>query len=260
MPLRAASLAAVVTALLLSAVMAGCAGHQPPHPDDDPWESVNRKVFWFNDKADHYVLEPMARGWNYVVPPRGQEAFSDFFANLRFPIVFANDLLQAKPRAAAEELARFEINTFFGGLGFYDLAAAHFGLPAQVEDTGQTFGVWGISPGPYLVLPFFGPSNPRDTVGLAGDVGLGFFIFFVPVPYVTVVATSVNYVNERARYLEPVERAKEASLDYYTFVRNAYVQRRWQLVHDELQGTTPSGEEDLYDVEPYEEPLQGGQP
>jgi phospholipid-binding lipoprotein MlaA len=259
MRVRTASFA-VTTALLLSALVAGCAGHQPPHPDYDPWEPVNRKIFWFNDKADQYVLEPVARGWNYVVPNRMQRAFSDFFANLRFPIVFVNDLLQAKPHAAAESWARFEINTFFGGLGFYDLAAEHFGLPLQIEDTGQTFGVWDIAPGPYVVIPLFGPSNPRDAVGLVGDAALGFYTYFITVPGATLGATVIDFVNERSRYLEVVERAREASLDYYTFVRNAYVQQRWQLIHDQAEGNAPPPEEDLYNVEPYEQPLQGGTP
>ncbi len=259
MPLRAPSPAALA-ALALSAVLSACAGRQPPQPDYDPWESMNRKIFWFNDKADQYAMEPVARGWNFIMPARGQRAVSDFFINLRFPIVFVNDLLQGKPRVAAEEVARFEINTFFGALGFLDLAATHFGLPVQDEDTGQTFGVWGISPGPYLVLPLFGPSNPRDVVGLAGDAGLGFYTYFVTVPGVTLAATAVNFVNERSLYLDAVQRAKEASLDYYSFVRNAYVQRRWHLVNDQAPGTAAPPDQDLYNVEPYEEYLQGDTP
>lgn len=257
MAVRTVALAATLAALGL----AGCAGHQPPQPDYDPWEGLNRKIFWFNDKADEYALEPVARGWNYVVPGRAQRAISDFFVNLRFPIVLANELLQGKPRGALVAIARFEINTFFGALGFFDLAATHFDLPVQEEDTGQTFGVWGISPGPYLVLPFFGPSNPRDTVGLVGDAALGFYTYLVTVPAATLGATAINVVNERSRYLDYVERAKEAAIDYYVFVRNAYVQRRWQLVHDQVGGDAAAPvADDLYDIEPYEDYLQGTTP
>lgn len=254
-----ARLLPVAIALLAAALLSGCAGRKPPQPDYDPWEGLNRKTFWVNDKLDVYALEPIARGWDYVMPDPVQRSISRFFYNLLFPVVFVNDLLQAKPRAAAEALARFQINTFFGGLGFFDLAT-DLGLPLQLEDTAQTFGVWGISPGPYLVLPFFGPSSPRDAVGLAGDVALGFYTYFVPIPFVTAGASAVNIVNERSRYLNEVANAKDASLDYYTFVRNAYVQRRWKLLNDSLSGTGPYEEEDLYNDEIYEDYLEGDHP
>jgi phospholipid-binding lipoprotein MlaA len=243
-------------ALLAAVAFSGCAGRQPPQPDYDPWEPFNRKVFWFNDKLDTYALEPVARGWDYVMPDVAQRGITRFFNNLRFPIVFANNLLQGKPRAAAESLARFEINTFFGVLGFLDLAA-DWGLPPQDEDAGQTFGVWGIASGPYLVLPFFGPSSPRDAVGLGADAAFTIYLYFVPIPWVSVGATGVNIVNDRARFLDDVERAKEASLDFYVFVRNAYVQRRWKLINDSLT-TAPDEEDSLYNEEIYEDYLEEG--
>jgi phospholipid-binding lipoprotein MlaA len=246
----------LATALFV-VVFAGCAGRQPPQPDYDPWQPLNRKVFWFNDHLDMYVLEPVARGWDYIAPDVVQRGLSNFFNNLRFPIVFPNDLLQGKPRKAVEEWARFQVNTFLGGLGFYDLAA-DFGLPPQDEDFGQTFGVWDIAPGPYLVLPIFGPSSPRDAVGLGCDFATGFYFYFVPVPWVTTVATGINVVNARSRLLDEVKNAKEASFDYYTFVRNAYVQRRWKQINDTLSVGTPEEEEDLYNDEIYENYLEHG--
>lgn len=248
---------ALAVPLLAAAVLSGCAGHKPPQPDYDPWEPLNRKVFWFNDQLDVYALEPTARGWDYIIPDPVQRAISRFFYNLLFPVVFTNNLLQGKPRGAAEALARFQINTFFGGLGFYDLAA-DFGLPVQIEDTAQTLGVWGFSPGPYLVLPVFGPSGVRDAIGLAGDVALGFYVYFVPVPYATIAASAINVINERSRFLDEVANAKEASLDYYTFVRNAYVQRRWKLQNDAISGSTLEEEDDLYNEEIYEGYLEEG--
>ncbi len=236
--------------LILALPIAGCAGSQPPRPDYDPWEGYNRKMFWFNDQVDVYALEPVAKGWNYVVPDAVQRALVRFFDNVRFPIVFANDILQGKPRAAAEALARFQINTFLGGLGFFDLAAYN-GLAPQDEDTGQTLGKWGIAPGPYLVLPIFGPSNPRDTVGLAGDTALGFYIYFVPVPYATIGASAIDIVNRRSRYLDTIDNAKHASLDYYTFVRNAYAQHRYRLIHDQ-QPAGGAEEEELYNADLYD--------
>lgn len=256
MPARLLTLAIVA---LAAALLCGCAGRQPPQPDNDPWESLNRKTFWVNDKLDVYALEPMARGWDYVMPDPVQRSISHFFYNLLFPVVFVNDLLQARPRAAAEALARFQINTFLGGLGFLDLAT-DLGLPQQFVDTALTFAVWDISPGPYLVLPFFGPSSPRDAVGLAGDVALGFYTYFVPVPLATIGASVVNVINERSRYLDEVGNAKEASLDYYIFVRNAYVQRRWKLLNDALSGRTVDEEDNLYNDEIYEDYLEGDHP
>jgi len=248
----------LAVSLLAVVALSGCAGREPPHPDYDPWEGFNRGVFTFNDKLDEYGLEPVARGWDYVVPHPVQSCISRFFNNLRFPIILVNDILQGKPHAALEAIARFQVNTFFGGLGLFDIAADYGGLKPQDEDTGQTLGYWGISPGPYLVLPFLGPSNPRDVVGLGGDFALGFYTYFVPVPYVTIAASAINIVNERARFLDVVKNAKEASLDYYTFVRNAYVQRRWKAVNDTLGKTTSDQEDELYNDEIYEDYLEEG--
>lgn len=241
---------------LLAAIVCGCAHHQPPTPDYDPLQPLNRKVFAFNDGLDTYVLEPVARGWDFVVPGRVQRALSDFFNNLRFPIVFVNDILQGKPREAVAAYARLQINTLMGGVGLYDLAA-DLGLPPQPEDTGQTLGRWDIAPGPYVVIPLLGPSNPRDIVGLVVDGALGFYTYFVTVPGLTIGLTGVNIVNERSRLIEGVENAKEASFDYYTFVRNAYTQRRWSLVNDQAPRATEQ-EDELYDTEVYEKYLEEG--
>jgi phospholipid-binding lipoprotein MlaA len=253
MPVR---LLHLTTALLAAAALTACAGRKPPKPDYDPWEPMNRKIFWFNDKADQYVLEPVAKGWNWAVPERAQRCVTNFFNNLRFPIVFVNDLLQAKPWKAVQAFERFQTNTILGGLGLFDVAADVYGLPLQDEDTGQTFGVWDIAPGPYLVLPLLGPSSPRDAVGLVGDAGLTFYTYFLP-SYVSIGGYAINVINYRARYLDTIARAKEASLDYYTFVRNAYVQRRWRQVNDEATTMGAEQEEELYNVEPYENYLQG---
>jgi len=244
---------------LLLALLAGCAAGQPPRPDHDPWEGMNRALFSFNDALDTYGLEPAARGWDYVVPRLVQRGLSNFFDNLRLPIVLTNDILQGQPRLAAETIGRFQCNTFLGGLGFYDLAS-DFGVPPHVQDTGLTFGRWGIAPGPFLMLPVFGPSNPRDTAGFAVDLMLNIYPFFVTIPGVTVGLSAIDVVNRRSRVLGQVDDAKQASIDYYSFIRNAYVQRRWMEVHGE---TPPSGaqEEDLYDAEIFEDQVEeGGDP
>lgn len=234
----------LVVALLGS--LGGCAGRQTARLEYDPAESFNRKIFWFNDKADVYVLEPAARGWDFVVPDRVQTSLSNFFRNLAFPIVFINSALQAKPHAAAVELARFMANTTFGVGGLFDPATS-WGMERQEEDTGQTLGYWGVPAGPYLVLPLFGPSNPRDAVGLAGDSLLGIYTFFI-IPYVTFGTSTIRVLNDRAAILDEVRNAKKASVDYYVFVRNAYLQRRNTLIEDGVE-MTKEEEEDLYEIE-----------
>jgi phospholipid-binding lipoprotein MlaA len=251
-------IAALVTALFAAVLLCSCSGHKPPQPDNDPWEPMNRKIFALNDTIDVYGLEPVARGWNYVVPDAVQRALTRFFNNLRFPINFVNDILQGKARASAEELARFQINTVMGVAGLFDVAADYGGLQLQNEDFGQTLGVWGFAPGPFLMLPFFGPSGVRDGIGLAGDFALGFYTYFVPLPWVTVVSSGINIVNERSRLLDTIANAKEASLDYYAFVRNAYVQHRWRLINDRTTALSPQEENELYNDQLYENYLEQG--
>jgi len=219
----------------------------------DPIEPFNRGIFWFNDTLDTWVLAPVAKGIDFVLPDLVQASISNFFYNIRFPIYLANDVLQGKPAAAGKDVVRFGVNSTFGIGGLFDAAEA-IGLPAKVEDFGQTLGHWGVPPGPYLVLPFLGPSNLRDGAGLVADSAASVGPFFVESLYL--VAGQVGFfVNERSRYIDEVDAAKEASLDYYLFVRNAYLQRREALIDDRLQGSTtsqfdlyqdPETEKDLY--------------
>jgi phospholipid-binding lipoprotein MlaA len=226
----------------------GCA-HAPAaavRENQDPIEPFNRGVFWFNEQVDGYVLKPVAQGWDWLLPNRVKKSVANFFQNLRFPIVAVNDLLQFKLVRTASDIGRFAVNTTAGVLGFFD-PATDWGLEEHNEDFGQTLGYWGVPPGPYLVLPFFGPSDPRDAVGLAADSFSTVYPFFVPI-YYTLGAAAVNVVNSRALVLRDVEQLKEASLDYYAAVRNAYRQRRAALVSDET-GMSPQQQEDLYNVE-----------
>ena len=211
--------------------------------ENDPIEGFNRRMFWFNDQVDTYVLEPAARGWSFVFPAKVQTAFSHFFDNLRFPIYEANDLLQAKWMYAGKQIGRFAVNTTIGIAGFMDPATG-FGLEAHPEDFGQTLGYWGAGQGPYLVLPLLGPSTIRDGAGLLVDYPLSVTPFFVDWYYL-MAARTVDIVNTRAIYLDPIRRARESSLDYYTFVRNAYMQRRQALVED-MATPTAQSTEDLY--------------
>lgn len=234
-------------AVIASLGLAAVAGAQEVN---DPLETVNRGIFWFNDKTDTYVLEPTARGWNYVLPEKVQTAIGNFFSNVRFPVVLINNLLQAKFVAASSDVGRFLVNSTIGVAGFFD-PASDFGLEVHDEDFGQTLGYWGVPPGPYLVAPLFGPTNLRDGSGRIADSFAAVYPWFVPIPY-TVGVTAVSTLNFRSQILTQVRGAKEASLDYYVFVRNAYAQSRQARIEDRAD-VSEELEEDLYFGEPEEE-------
>jgi phospholipid-binding lipoprotein MlaA len=230
--------------LLFALALAGCAAQaHPERSPRDPWEPMNRKLFWFNDKVDQYVLEPTAKGWRWATPTFVRTAVGNFFLNLRFPIVTVNDLLQGKPKDAAVDVGRFATNTTLGFLGFGDPATT-IGLERHDEDFGQTLGVWGVPAGPYLVIPFLGPSSARDAGGLAVDTALSVTPFFVD-GFILFGARVADVVNYRSTVIEQVQEAKQASVDYYTFVRDAYFQHRAALVSDNA-GMTKEREEELY--------------
>ena len=160
-----------VCALLLIACLNGCAttgGPSSSHEVSDPIEPVNRAIFSFNMFLDRYLLEPVARAYRFVTPEAARRSVANFLANLRSPVIFANDALQGERERAGITLGRFMINTTLGVAGLFDPATS-FGYPRHDEDFGQTLGVWGVASGPYLMLPLLGPSNGRDTVGKVGD-------------------------------------------------------------------------------------------
>jgi phospholipid-binding lipoprotein MlaA len=231
-------------ALISAALTAGvsCA-HIDGDPDPaDPWERMNRGIFRFNEGADRWVVEPIAKGVDFVMPDPVENSIRKFFDNSRFPIRFLNDLLQAKPVSAVEDLARFVVNTTIGVAGFFD-PATHFGLEGYREDFGQTLGYWGVPPGPYLVLPILGPSNPRDTVGLIADSASLVYPWFVPiyVPYAIWVGDKLNW---RSLKLDEIAAEREAALDYYVFIRNAYMSYRENQVRDSEEDE--ADDDDLY--------------
>jgi phospholipid-binding lipoprotein MlaA len=225
----------VATGILVS----GCASHTA-RGSNDPIEPFNRSMFWFNEKADDYVLAPVATGWDKVLPNAAQTGIYNFNDNLRFPVYFFNDLLQAKFVAGGKDVGRFFINSTAGLLGFFD-PARELGMPAHIEDFGQTLGVWGVPPGPYLVLPIWGSMNPRDLVGRFADTPLSVLPLFVG-RVVTLPLTVLDVVNTRSMLLNEVENAREASLDYYVSIRDAYAQRREALIND----SAVRREEDIY--------------
>jgi phospholipid-binding lipoprotein MlaA len=192
----------------------------------DPWEPFNEKMFWFNREVlDRFVLKPAATAWDFILPTPVQKGIHNVFDNLAVVRRVVNNALQLKFTGAAKEAARFTINSTIGVVGFFDIAKEGFGIEQSNQDMGLTLGVWGIGPGPFLILPFLPPLTVRDGIGFAVDTAMTPYIYFVPW-YATLGATATNMVNERSLNLDSFERVAESTVDLYGAVRNAYLQRR----------------------------------
>lgn len=194
--------------------------------ESDPLEPFNEKMFWFNREVlDRYILKPVATAWDFVLPDPVQKGIHNAIDNLAVVRRVVNNALQLKFMNSAKEVARFGINSTIGLAGLFDMAKDGFGIEQSDEDMGQTFGVWGMGPGPYLILPFLPPLTIRDGIGFAIDTVMTPYIWFVPW-YTTIAGTAVNVVNERSLNLDRYERVAESTVDLYGAVRNAYLQRR----------------------------------
>lgn len=241
--------------LLLALLSASCATVGGPPNPDDPLESFNRSMFAFNETLDSYAIKPVARGYKAITPEFVDTGISNFFSNLDDILVIINDLLQLKFEQALKDFARFVYNTTFGLGGFIDVATG-FGLPKNNEDFGQTLGYWGVPSGPYLVLPILGPSSVRDAAGFAVDVS-----YFDPV-FTSIdddatrwSAVSLKFIDIRADLLSASNIIDETAPDKYAFVRDAWIQRRQNLVHD---GNPPEAfsEEELFGDDLFEDDLK----
>ena len=198
--------------------------------DFDRFERFNRKMYAFNQGVDRYAIRPVARGYERVTSPEVRTVVTNVFGNLRLPFSALHSLLQGKPRLAGRNLGRFGINSTVGLLGLFDPAGKKFGIRAHQEDLGQTLAVWGMGEGPYLVLPFFGPSSGRDALGGSIDGYLD------PVQFYTrqegnYWPTALDLINLRATFFQTEQYVEEA-YDPYTFVRDAYRQRRIYAIYD----------------------------
>jgi phospholipid-binding lipoprotein MlaA len=223
--------------LLLSALLAGCATSHDPR---DPLEPVNRGVYQFNEAVDKAVLKPVAKGYKAVVPPPVRNGVTNVFGTFTDVTTALNNLLQGKLGDAASDVGRIAVNTTIGILGVFDVAT-RLGLRKHHEDFGQTLGKWGVSDGPYLVLPLLGPSDFRDTVGL----GLAYFtdpeFWLVTHSPETYIVFGARVVNVRANLLDAERIFDAAAIDKYAFLRDAYLQRRRTLIYD---GNPPSNGQD----------------
>ena len=196
----------------------------------DPFIEMNTGLFHFNDKMYFWLLKPVARGYGFIIPEELRVAIRNVFYNIRFPVRFINCLLQGKGRKASYEFGQFFINTTVGFLGLANVAANYPKLQPSKEDLGQTFAVWGFDNGAFLTLPFLGPSSLRDGLGRLGDTFLD-PIWWVPVDIWTSVAIRAGEaVNDTSLRIGEYEALKEAAIDPYVMLRNAYVQNRNKLI------------------------------
>lgn len=207
----------------------------------DPLEPVNRGFFYFNDKLYFWVVKPASQGYAYLIAEDVRMCVRSFFKNLLAPVRIVNNLLQGKIANGGVETARFVINSTLGIAGLADPAKNEFGLSPKEEDLGQTMGVYGLGEGIYFCWPFFGPSNVRDTIGLAGD------FFLTPVSYLAMSDSGAGMaveagreVNNTSLVLGDYEDFKESAIDPYVALRDAYRQYRHKKIHD-LAGSSESG-------------------
>lgn len=252
--LRHATLAAKITrmgaVLILSLAVWGCASTSSLNDPEaraeqiemnDPLEPVNRVVFEVNRGLDTWLLKPAAIFYGAMMPPEFQTAIGNFLGNLSSPLVLLNDLLQGEAGRAGNTVARFIINSTVGIAGLFD-PATDMGYPDHSEDFGQTLAVWGVGEGPYIMLPIFGPSNPRDVVGLVADY------FTDPVnqwslntnrDWVPTSRTGSSMVHWRATNMEEADDLERTSVDYYSAVRSLYRQHRRDLIRNGQPDSMP---------------------
>ncbi len=199
----------------------------------DPLEGFNRAMFLVNDKLYFYVLRPAALGYSKVMPEPGRVAVRRFFDNIFMPIRFANNVLQFKFKYAGIELERFVINSTVGVAGFMDPAKSRWNLEPHEEDFGQTLGYYGFGPGMYINLPFFGPSNVRDVLGMVADIFTNPMSYILPHDREIVIGIDLyRRVNEASLDIGLYEDIKRDALDPYIFIRNAYHQHRESLIKE----------------------------
>lgn len=219
-----------IVVLLLASFLCACADIPPEaRSEQDPWEPVNRAVFEFNDAVDRVTLKPLAKGYEKVLPQPVRRSIGNFFTNLLTPSSALNNFLQGKPDGGFGELTRFMFNSTFGIGGLFDVAAAA-GLESRTEDFGQTAAVWGLPTGPYVMLPFRGPTTLRDVVVMPLDVAAD-PLYQYDESSVRDKLVVLRIVDIRARLLV-ADKLLDDSKDRYVTVRESYLQNREYEIYD----------------------------
>lgn len=219
---------------------------------NDPFEPMNRQIFEFNDVLDSILFKNLAKAYRAVLPEEVRESVRNALDNLGSPVVFLNDVMQGEFNRAGATFARFAFNSTFGIGGLFDFSA-QFGLPKETADFGQTLYSWGIPDGPYLVLPIFGPSNPRDAVGMATDSYIDPFRYLLAnrdpeastLDDPNVIRAVADGIDKRAAALDDLDAIRKNAVDYYAEIRSYYRQNRAQeLRHGAAAPINPA--EDMY--------------
>ena len=229
--------------IFLGLILAGCATGPNANPVD-PLEPFNRSVYRFNDAVDQAVFKPVATTYRDVTPSLVQRGVSNFFNNLEDAWSVVNNVLQLKGEAAGDSFFRFGVNTFMGLGGILDVAT-EMQIERHNEDFGQTLGYWGVGPGPYIVLPLLGPSSLRDTAALPADIR-GDAVTHIEDVTTRNTLWALRATDDRADLLKAEAVLDQAALDKYSFIRDAYLQRRRNAVYD----GDPPEEEPVEDAEP----------
>ncbi len=235
--LRLAGVLLAALMLLASPVGAGADTAQ------DPLQPFNRAMFTFNDVVDRALIRPLAVGYRAVLPQPIRNGVNNFFDNLRAPTTLLNDILQGKPKRAQETINRFLVNSTMGVLGFVDIAS-RLGFPDHEEDYGQTLAVWGVPAGPYLVLPFLGPSTVRDALGRVPEFYIADPLWQPDDTVVTVTRFGLRAVDIRSRLLD-LDRIVQMQVDPYLFFRETYLQNRQRAIMDGVKPDSTGKSEGL---------------
>jgi phospholipid-binding lipoprotein MlaA len=218
--------------------------------NNDPFEPLNRTTFAFNQKVDRYILKPAAKGYIHALPSKVRDGIRNFLKNLDEPLVFTNNVLQLKFKRAGTTAGRFVLNSTVGLLGTRDFAGRH-GMRRQSGDFGQTLYVWHVGSGPYLVIPIFGPTTPRDGIGQGIDIWID-PLFWVTdhIPYrgtIDTIRVVVTGIDERARNLDVLDELQHESVDFYAAMRSLWRQNRQvELNNGTPPPPAPTNLEDLY--------------
>src|SRR4051812_24554260 len=249
-------------AVVLIAVVLVCGGCAQNPANPDPWEKANRVFFVFDGGLDRYAFEPVAKAYVKVIPKPIRVGIGNGFDNLGYGDVIVNDFLQGRWKLGFQDAARMGINSTIGVAGIFDVATK-WGLKSHENDLGVTLGKWGLGPGPYLVLPLFGPSTFRD----APDIGFSLLMdptFWLDLPLsISLPLAAADAVDTRARETGAIRFVNSAALDPYVFTRELYLRHRQELIHPGVPATQPGLYDDDEGGRPTSRPgagLEGAQP
>lgn len=261
-----------ILVLVLTSFLFGACAHRPDpltEPEayayyketNDPIEPFNRAMLKFNTVIEKGIIKPVTTVYRTILPLPARRGITNVLWNLESPVILANDLLQGESGRAWDTTRRFVINSTVGIAGLFDVAK-HIGIERHDEDFGQTLAVHGAGEGPYLVLPFFGPSNPRDGIGLFVDILMDPFFWLLrakDADALRITRTAVDAVDTYDRHLDDLEDLRESSLDFYAALRSAYRQNRASEIRNGRPVPVDELEDDIFEELDEELEQEGGQ-